>query len=211
MGFKVMQRADVEYLNEKLLDADGLLKPISAEVLKTIKEEHLLQWCVDNAIYQLPTTELIEWLREQIGGRTAIEIGAGKSGIGRALGIPATDSWSQTTPELMAYYSLFKQPIVIPPDYVEKLEAMEAIEKYKPEVVVGCFITQKFLPGDEDGNVYGPDEPEIIKKCSYIMVGNTRVHGKKRILKSPHKEYQFPWLRSRAIEQEGNRIWVWDK
>ena len=68
--------------------------------MQEINEDHLKIWCVKNAIYQILTTELVDWLKKYIGEKKAIEIGAGKSGIGRALGIPATDSAMQTMPEV---------------------------------------------------------------------------------------------------------------
>lgn len=211
LSFKIMKPVDVSYLDNLFLLPSGLLKPFSAKDIKDVDPDHLMPWCVKNAVYQLPTTELIDWLKEQIGDKKAIEIGAGKSGIGRSLGIPATDSWIQTNPKLMAYYKLLNQPVVVPPEYVEKLDAASAIKKYKPEVVIGCFITQKYQPGDEDGNVYGPDETEIINQCTYIHVGNEKIHGKKRILALPHAEYRFPWIRSRAIDNNLNLIWVWEQ
>lgn len=57
----------------------------------------------------------------------------------------------------------------------------------------------------------GVDEGKLIKQVeTYIHIGNRHPH-KKRILKYPHEEYQFPWLVSRAQYPEDNVIFVWDK
>ena len=46
----------------------------------------------NNALYTLPTTELIEFLENQIDGRKAIEIGCGSGHIAKALELAAGES-----------------------------------------------------------------------------------------------------------------------
>jgi hypothetical protein len=212
---KILKNADVSYLDKVFLK-DGLLEPVPSSVLDHVPPEHVMMWCVRNAVYQLPTIELIDWLREHTGiekGFGAIEICAGKSGIGRALGIKATDSYVQVAdPALQVYYAMFNQPIVEPPEYVERMEANEAVQHYKPNVVVGAWVTQRWLSeADEEANVYGPLEEEWVDAgTTYIHIGNIGVHSKKRILSRPHDRYQYPWLRSRAHDPSLNAIWVWN-
>jgi hypothetical protein len=214
MSAKVMPKADVGYIDFIMCGeiAGSPILPVAVRELDGVEQDHLMQWCTENALYQVPTIELVEWLREKIGDRSAIEICAGKGGIGRALGIPSTDSYQQTTPEMRAYYSLMRQPIIVPPDYVEKIEANEAVRKYKPEVVIGCFVTQRWRSEeDADGNMFGPLEEEWVEDgVTYIHVGNEHTHRNKRILSLPHETFHFPWLRSRAIDQSKNVIWVWN-
>ena len=57
----------------------------------------MLQFCLSRGIHCLPTLELIEFLKEEIGiqrlGKIAIEIGAGHGAIAKALNIISTDSF----------------------------------------------------------------------------------------------------------------------
>lgn len=204
----VLAEAETSYLDDLLLDPDSHIKAIPSSDLSEIPEEHLMLWCLRNAIYQIPTHELIQWLSSLIAGRQAIEIGSGKSGIGKALGIRSTDSYMQTMPEVRAYYELMGQPIVNPPDYVEKIDAESAFHKYNPQVVIGSFITHRWREGYSQGNAYGPNEESFLG-AEYIHIGNKVTHRAKPILNVPHEEYHFPWLRSRAINQLQNVIWVW--
>lgn len=216
MQGKVIEKQDVGYLNEILLDDNKEIKIVPSQILKDIPHLHLLQWCVENALYQIPTIELINWLKKQIAGKDAIEICSGRGGLGKALGIPATDSYVQTTPALALQFTLMGQAPVVPPASVAKLEALEAVLEFRPKVVVGSFVTQCYIKGDEDGpigsSVYGPNEIEIFKNIeTYIHIGNEIVHKDKRLLKYPYKEYHFDWLHSRAFDQSKNVIWEWNK
>lgn len=211
LGFKVIEPVDTSPIDKLLLDDSGHIKVVPARTIDEIAPNALMTWCAKNAIYQIPTEELINWLQQRIGNRKAIEIGSGRTGIGRALGIPCTDSYIQTTPEMKAYYEALQQAPVIPPDYVEKLEARQAIEKYKPEVVLACFVTQKHKEGELQGCAFGLDEEWIVGTVpTYIHVGNRGPHGSKRILAIEHEEFQFPWLKCRAIDPSKNFIAVWN-
>jgi hypothetical protein len=211
MKIRITDNADTSYLDDIFLK-DGQLEPFPSEALDDVQPEHIMLWCVKNAVYQLPTIELIEWLQERIGDRTALEVCAGKSGIGKALGITATDSYCQVdNPELRMYYALLRQPVVDPPSYVVKMDANSAVEHYDPDVVIGAWVTQRYQEGDEDGNVYGPVEEDFLASGrTYIHIGNDSVHGKKRLLALPHEKLYFPWLRSRGYHPEQNAIWVWN-
>jgi hypothetical protein len=201
--------ANVDYLDDLMLDKDGSVKPIESAKLDAIPLDHIRIWCGKNAIYQICTVELVEWLKNEIAGRNAIEIGAGVGGIGKALGIHSTDSYMQTNEAVAQYYKALGQKPTQPPSYVEKIDANDAVDKYKPEVVVGAFITHRHTGGDV-GNAFGPLEEQIINKATYIHVGNINVHKSKPILALPHKEYTFPWLRTRCANQSLNRIWIWN-
>lgn len=90
------------------------------------------------------------------------------------------------------------------------MDANEAINHYKPQVVIGAWVTQKYQEGDADGSVFGVDELDILSKISkYIHIGNDGPHRSKRSLKYPHKVYRFPWLVSRGTDQSLNNITVY--
>lgn len=164
------------------------------------------------ARYLLPTVELVECLKGMIGGLKAIEIGSGSGDLARFLGIPATDSYNQAWPEVRAYYKTIGQPTIRYGSNVERLDALEAVEKYKPDIVIGAWVTQWIDPNlpfpESGGSMYGVREDELLAKVPlYIVVGAEGVHGGKKILRQPHKVINAERIaRSRRTD---NRIWVW--
>jgi hypothetical protein len=202
---------DVAYLDQVLLDERGLVRVLPAAELAKLEPKHLRSWLHFHAVYVLPSAELVAWLRDKIAGRRAIEIGAGNGAIGRALGIPRTDNKSQLWPDVAAYYRAARQPTIRYPDDVEQLDAHAAIAKYRPEVVIACYVTHRYREDEPDraGNMYGPDEDLVIDstRC-YVHVGTTTAHANKRILARPHSELRADWLFSRGVPEE-RVIWVW--
>jgi len=96
---------------------------------------------------------------------------------------------------------------------VEKLDALDAVKKYEPDVVIGSWITT-YAPHEMPygSNPHGIKEPEILDLVdTFIIIGNLDTHGDKPILKRAHEEYYFDWLVSRGKHQENNRIWIWNK
>ena len=185
--------------------------PERDNILGKIPHDHLRLFCVQNGLYQLPTTELITWIKEKIYGRKTIEIGSGNGVFAEALGIVATDSFMQERPDIKRLYGAMGQAVVKYGNQVFKLDAKKAIKKYKPKVVIANWVTQIYKPDSDQGNVYGLDEQWLVKNVDcYIHIGNKRLH-KKRILNLPHEEYQFSWLFSRASVPEDNVIYVWEK
>ncbi len=211
MRFQNLDRADIRYLDKMLIE-NNLVRPVYFNRLKRINPNHLKLWLTTHGVYQIPTWELIEWLRDTIDGRmkSTIEIGAGKACIGRHLGIHMTDSCCYEVPLIAQYYHTLGQPVTIPPPDVERLSGNDAVIKYRPQVVLGSWITQwSNIP--HDGNFFGINEERILDAgATYILVGNIDVHGKKRIMRWPHREYYFPWLVSRGMDQNNNRIWIWN-
>lgn len=172
-------------------------------------------WCLRNGVYQVPTRELVEVLRELSGGLKTIEICAGHGAIARALGITATDSYVQTTPAMRRIYAEMRQPITEPPPDVQRLEAVEAVRVHDPEVVLGCFVTQLGTSEVPQSSPVGVDETALLEHPSvrrYVMVGNSAVHGLKTALRRPHRVLHLgaPWLASRASNPFQNCIYVWD-
>ena len=149
-------------------------------------------------------------------GIAVIEIGSGCGDLAHYLGITATDNCMQKWREIKRHYRLVGQPTIKYPDFVQSLDAIEAIDQYKPEVVVASWVTQWIDPDQPPppggGNIWGVKEDEILKrKCVYIFIGNHAVHGSKKIMSILHKEYKLPFLRSRANQPELDRVWIWNE
>jgi hypothetical protein len=213
--FGLVENENVDYMDALLLSSKGHLNVISANELSKLPPNHILIWCNKKGIYCLPTIELIDWLKQQIGNDSAIEICSGNGAIGRALQIPRTDSFIQQSPEIATIYKLIGQLPIAPPEDVQKFEANEAIDHFKPSVVIGSYVTQKFMVGDDQKNIgssiYGVDELSLLPKVKkYITIGNTTTHGIKRSRNLPHATYRFDWLYTRSVKPEYNEIVVWE-
>lgn len=187
------------------------IQPIAYSQIKNIDPMMLMIWMNQNGVYVLPTHELVHWLKDFIGDRSAIEICAGHNNLGRAVGITTTDSYMQVrNQEIRSYYTALGQKLTAPPADVVEMDGNAAVVAYQPEVVVGAFVTQKWEPMLQDGSVYGVDEEAIVVSGRvYIHIGNTYTHRNKQILRLPHKTYQPNWLVTRAQKPEQNCIWVW--
>jgi hypothetical protein len=218
-----LKNRDVSYIDALLLDTLGRLKVVPSTTFQGIPHDDIRVWCHKHAIYGLVTTELVDWLKDRIGQRSAIEIGSGNGCLGRALDIPHTDSYIQADPAIQALYAMQGQPTVTYGKSVEKLEAIDAVRKYRPQVVVGMWVTQYVAPEDPlpvgGGSIYGIKEREILRSPGleeYIVVGSHSVHGTKDILLNPPtgwscKLFKPPGLRSRAADPMGNTIYVFTK
>ena len=166
----------------------------------------------DHGLYSLPTEELVEWLKSAIGGRSAIEIGAGHGALANAVGIRATDNRMQELPEMIDHLKMGGNAPVPYGAHVEKLDAEAAVRKYQPQVVVACWVTHKYRPDRHasGGNVIGVTEEEIIANCEdYIFIGNHGPHEKKFIWDLPHEIFYPDWLYSRAASGKRDFIAVW--
>ncbi|MFN9470924.1 hypothetical protein [Acidovorax sp.] len=208
----VIDPSKVRDIGPLLLDAEGGLRVLPASDLKGTNAAERLMFGVRHGIYSIPTIELVEYLRERVAGRCAIEIGAGSGVLARALGIPATDNRQQEEPGLKAYYAQLGQPTVPYGEHVERLDASEAVTKYKPEVVIACWVTHRFDPARESagGSSSGVDEAAIIAACDeYIFIGNEQVHAHKPIWELPHEKQTPAWLFSRAANGSPDFVATW--
>jgi hypothetical protein len=195
-----------------ILDDQGIIKLQSADFYKTLDYTELRVWCICRAIYQLPTVELIEWLKDNFNLDKAIEIGAGNSYLYHHLNVKGTDNYSEQIPQVKLTHQILKQPSTDPPPEVEKIDAIAAIKKYRPETVITSWMTLKCVdPEDVDaGHKYAPDEQEILDTgVTYIHIGNEEIHGDREIMNKPHQTYYFDWLVSRGKYPEKNCIYVW--
>lgn len=212
----IVNPGDVSYLDDLLLDDRKLLKAIPAKDLAPIPHDHLLTWATDHGVYQFVTTELIDFLQNEISGCSSLEICAGHGTIARTLNIVGTDSYHHCRPETKLYYQLVGQQITEPPPEIMKFDANAAVDFFKPEVVIGAFVSQhitdeEYFSGKVNGAVTGTKEINFVSKVKkYINIGNANTHRGKKIYALPHKELYFDWLYSKAFDQKLNRVWVWD-
>lgn len=201
-------------LSPLLLDKQGALRVVPSAALAGSSVEDRAVFCVKQGVYCLLTEELVDRLKVLIAGRSAIEVGAGHGMLAKALGIPATDNRQQEAPEMKAYYERLGQPTVPYGAHVEKLDALSAVRKYQPEVVIGCWVTHRYDPQRHDagGSVDGLDEETIIASCkTYIVIGNEKVHAGKSIWKLPHTIEYPDWLYSRSVNGSPDFIAIWNQ
>ncbi|GHD03359.1 hypothetical protein GCM10007320_63320 [Pseudorhodoferax aquiterrae] len=214
MGTFALDPKTVRDIAPAMLDARGRVRVVPASMLASTTPDERMLFGVRHGVYGFPTEELCDYLIARIAGRRAIEIGAGNGVLAEALGIPATDNRQQEEPELKAYYQRLGQPTVSYGDNVEKLDAAAAIAKYKPEVVIACWVTHRFDPSapERGGSNTGVDEAEVVAACNeYIFIGNQQVHAAKPIWALAHERIAPEWLYSRAMNGTPEFIAVWSK
>jgi len=206
--------ADIQSL---MLDEQGRILPVPFKEINKFSQNDISAFCVQQAIYQVPTIELLQWLESEIPDKsTTIEIGAGNGCVGRNLGIRMYDNFHQDNEMMQFYYATIGQPTVKYGSDVIRMNGNKAVNILHPETVIACWVTQKFQKGDDikkvkiGSNMYGVNELDFIGKIrKYIHVGNTATHHDKRILsKVWFREYKFPWLISRSMSREKNVIHV---
>lgn len=212
MSYSILNNVDIKPL-EDLMIKDGKIIAVPFEELNKFSQEELSVFCHKHAIYQVPTTELIQFLKSEIGDLSVLEIGSGNGCIGRSLEIKMTDNKLQLRPEVKIMYDIQGQPIIKYGEDVEELDAIKAVEKYCPQSIVACWVTHKFKEGMAIGNMYGIEEELLFELGveKYIHVGNENTHGQKPILIThPVKKYKFPWLLSRSMKREDNIIYIFE-
>jgi hypothetical protein len=217
-GLYALQQSNIKYLDAIFLK-DEQLQVLSTYDIKQFPQSHIQQFCLSRGIYCLPTTELIEFLKQEIGkqrmGNIAIEIGAGNGAISRELNIIATDSYMHNDLNVQVHYKRSKQPITKYGNNIHKLDAEQAIKKFTPKTVIGSFITHKFKEERrfEAGNMYGVEEEAIIQVgTKYIFIGNEETHKEKYVKKlfPDYKQHKFDFLICKVIDQKKNVIWIWN-
>ena len=204
--------AEVRDISETLLDEQQRLRVVAAETLASTTREERLLFGVRHGIYSFPTQELVGFLKERIAGRGAIEIGAGHGVLAAALNIPATDNRQQEEPAMRAYYKSIRQPTVPYGENVEKLDALTALRRYRPRVVVACWVTHVMDPKNPGAgrSATGVDEAQLIAECDeYIFIGNEHVHHQKPIWSLPHEKLKPAWLYSRAANGTKDFVAMW--
>jgi hypothetical protein len=196
----------------EMFDAEDRLRIMPASYYRTTTGTERALVCVKRGLYGLPTTELCEWLKAFIGGRSALEIGAGNGSMAAHLGIRACDNYMLEWPEVKRVFQATAQLTAPYGANVERLEALAAVQKYRPQVVIGSWITHRYNPRDpwRGGNQYGPDLPAILKLCEhYVLIGNEETHGANPLWALPHTVEFPPWLFSRTDSIGRDFVAVW--
>jgi len=226
-----------------LIGSDNRIYPIPFSFIKDDSLDTLNLVMQAVGLYTFPTLELCEWLSSQIDDdpelepHSAIEICAGTGWIGRQLGIPITDIKNMSNPIVK---DIMFRNISVPTIYgddTEQLEALEAVNKYLPDIVIGSFVTSKKrvdrkdkkaamtlrvnLPygGHIDTNLMdsireevrvGVDIEKIVRKVyKVILVVNTRTHMNESYFNIPHQTLSFPWLVTRGDNSQ-SRILIFE-
>lgn len=173
------------------LDARGRLQVLPHAFWQQYTQTEIAVFCHKQAIYCIPTLELVTWLKALIADRKTIEIGAGAGVgvIGEALNIPATDNRMQEWPDIAAHYQAIRQPAITYGDNVIRLDAELALARYRPAVVLAAWVTHKWKPSEawREGNQHGVDERKLIRQADYVFIGHDHVHRNKPILDLPHE------------------------
>ncbi len=213
MQIKVLNKETITDISDRLLEKDGSLILHPASFYRNIPFDDLRYFCHLHARYSIPTVESIDFIQDVINGRGAIEIGAGHGDTGLHLGIVRTDSKLQEETLIRHKYDSMQQPVIKYPWDVEKLEALKAVDKYRPKVVVASWITtfsKKYTP-HYNSSPFGVKEKSILKMVeTFILIGSVEIHGTKPIMQLSHDETMAEWLFSRKPVQE-NRIWIWNR
>lgn len=185
---------------------DNIVVPVSLSAVDSINRADLRAYCHYRGIYTIVTTELISYLLGMVDMSQTIEIGAGNGTLSHGLGIRATDNKMQQDPMIKWTYQMMRQPVIEYPDFVEKIDAIDAIRRYKPKIVLGSWITHIYKAEEhhKGGNQWAPDEEQIMARCEkYILIGNLEQHRENRLFnekKYDHKIYRPDCLRSRASD-----------
>jgi len=194
------------------LMTDGVIKLMPFDFFKRFPMNDILLFMQKHGLYTIPNIDLIEQMKQMFSKHSTIEIGAGNGGYGLALQIPTTDSHQQARPEMIMLYKTLGQAPIIYPKFVEKLDALSAVEKYKPYQVFGSYITHKY--NGINGNADGVNEELMLTKIQrYVMLGNLHVeaHATKPLLSKPHQQIHSPFIIARAQNQNYNRFFVFGK
>lgn len=214
MASSIVYPRDVRDLAPDALAAPGRPRVMPAAYYRETTRIERAVFGAQHGLYGFPTLELVAWVKKEIAGRTAIEIGAGHGAFAEALGIPATDNWMQDDPLIAAHYASLGQPVVRYGHNVERLDAAAAVAKYQPQVVVASWVTHKYEDARHaaGGNMFGVDEAAIIDACeAYIFVGNRHVHRDKIIWDRVHQVWEPDWVFSRASNGTPDFVAIWNR
>lgn len=218
--FPMLNVSDIIYepmlkkFDEQLLDENGMLRLLPAEVFQKFNFDDFRLWLHFRAAYHVPTLETVQWLKETVGSESVIEIGSGNGWLSNLTGFTATDRKVQDNPDGLLVYSSLRQPRIKYPEWVEHLNASEAITKYRPHTVVAAWVTEFSKTHTAQSSMYGVNEERLLERCKrYILIGSTHIHGNKKILKKKHRVFELPFLVSRTDQARKvgtNKVWIWE-
>jgi hypothetical protein len=210
--YRHIKNCDISHI-EKIVMPEGELKIVTAAYYEDLSNDELSMFALKHALYSIPTIELINFLKKEIGDeKSVLEIGSGNGFLGKALNIKCTDNKMQDDPAVKLMYKNISQPTIKYGDNVEKIDAEEALRKYHPGIVIASWVTQKYCPVKNKGNVYGPDLREIVKNCQkFILIGNDSTHGWFEIMQLSHRKIEVDGYISRASNPQNNYVYIWEK
>lgn len=212
MNIEVLDKVDIGPLRKEVVQG-RFIKVLPASYWMSLNWNAVRQLMHETGTYVLPTQELINYLAREIEGMRTIEIGAGNGVVGRTLGIPITDSCLQRDNKAVnQYYRACGQPTIDYPKDIIKAEAMEAVRRFKPEAVIGCYITHKWRNDTQSGNDWGIDFERLLPRVKkLILVGNLVTHKDNPLMQLPHLEESFHGLITRAgIDEPTNKVFIWE-
>jgi hypothetical protein len=201
---KALDPRKIRDIRPDVLGEDGRPRVLPAAYWASTSSDERSLFGVRAGIYSFPTVELVARLREIIGRRLAIEIGAGHGVLADALQIVSTDNCQQRLPEYRALYE--SNGWAIPPygPKVIEIHASRAVRVFRPQVVIGCWCTPKLDPKcpEKGGNPTGVDELDVLRHCeTYVLVGHKRVHQHSKIWER-EPTVEFPdYVYSRAFDR----------
>lgn len=132
-----LNRKEFTEINNIFRDkASGYINAVPFTEISKFPIELIRAYAWQCGMYGIITTELLEAFKIEIGNGQALEIGAGLGTLGRGLGLQMYDNKIQSEPEVAAYYRIMGQPTINYPTDVNKLDGLEAIKRYKPEVLL---------------------------------------------------------------------------
>lgn len=196
----------------EVLDANGRMRILPAAYWATTTRAERGLFGSKNGIYCFPTVELVDLLGEMIAGRSAIEIGSGNGVLAAELGIPATDNCMQ---DKTPYREYLTEHGVAPVPYgpnVTEYHASAAVRAYRPDVVIGCWVTHRYDRNRHwaGGNIIGVDEADILRNCkTFILVGNEEVHADSTLWQRPHEIVYPEFVFSRSMNGSRDFIATW--
>lgn len=214
LGTRYIPRdVDTHAVRQAVLDENGRIKELPAVEWLRFPWDELRMFMHEYPVYVLPTTELLDALEDLTEGLKTIEIGAGSGSIGRHLGIKMTDSYlQQDNAQVKMLYQLSGQPVIHYPPDVIKADALTAYRRFKPECILGCYVTHRWREGMQNGNMYGVDFERLLPLVKrLILVGNKHIHWENPIMAQRHREIDLQGtLITRSEDRTSDRIFVWD-
>ena len=201
-------------VREAVLDEEGHISELSASAWQQFPWDDVRLFMHEYPVYVLPTTELLDVLEDLTADyEKVIEIGAGTGSIGRLLGIKMTDSYMQQDNKVAKkLYELTGQPAIKYPQDVIKADALTAYRRFKPDCILGCYVTHKYREDIGSGNMFGVDFERLLPLVKrLILVGNKFTHADNPIMALEHMEIDLKGgLITRSNERALDRIFVWD-
>lgn len=201
-------------VREAVLDEDGHIRELPASAWKQFPWDDVRLFMHEYPVYVLPTTELLDVLEDLTADyEKVIEIGAGTGSVGRMLGIKMTDSYMQQDNKVAKkLYELTGQPVIKYPRDVIKADALAAYRRFKPDCILGCYVTHKYREDIGSGNMFGVDFERLLPLVKrLILVGNKFTHADNPIMAIDHMEIDLNGgLITRSSERALDRIFVWN-